>query len=79
VADRLNGLRTNTVICGDNQNSNVSHPRSSSPHCGEGFVTRRIKENNLLYLAIMLDIHMVSTNVLGNASGFSLSNFGLPN
>src|ERR687885_331013 len=75
MADCFNGLRSDTIISSNHQNGDVSDSRSPCPHGCEGFVTRSIEEDHLLHLAFMLNIHMVSANVLGNATRFALRHF----
>src|SRR4028118_1475155 len=79
MADCFNSLRSNTIISSNYQNGDVSDSRSPCPHRCESFVTRSVEEDNLLHLAFMLNIHMVSTNVLGDSTRFTLRHFSRPN
>ena len=72
MVDCFDGLRHYTVICSNNEDSNVSYLSTTSTHCGERFVTRGIKEYD--GFALMADF--VRTDVLGNTASFACSNIG---
>ena len=75
VFDRLFGLRHHTVVSSDHQNHNVSGLCTTRSHGGEGLVAWGIKEGHHATRCF----HMVSTDVLGNATGFTRGHFGAAN
>ena len=48
MADGLDGLRHNAVVCCNNEYCNICNMCSAGTHCREGFVTRRIEEHDFL-------------------------------
>jgi len=73
VADRLKRLRTHTVVGGDDQDGNVGDFRPPRTHRGECGVARGVEEGELPCLVFVLDFNLVSTDVLGDSTGFSSS------
>ena len=68
VVKGLNGLGHHTVVGGNHQDGDVSYPSTTRTHGGEGLVTRRINEGDGAHLAVVLNSHLVGTNVLGNTA-----------
>ncbi|MNT63284.1 hypothetical protein D3C72_2010850 [compost metagenome] len=70
MADCLYRLRHNTIISSHNDNRNIRYLCTAGTHGCERFVTRCIKECNLL----VVNFNLVSTDMLGNpaclASGY---------
>ncbi len=68
VIDRFNGLRHHTIVGRDHKDHNVCCLRTTSPHGGKGFMAWRVKESDLVTRS---DVHLIGTNVLGDATGFT--------
>jgi hypothetical protein len=74
VADRLDGLRHDAVVCRYYQHRDVGHLSASRPHCRKRRVTRRVKECQ--GGAVIIDL--VSADVLRDAASFAVDDFGVP-
>ena len=70
VVDGFYRLRHDAVIGCDDQHSDIRNHGASCTHGGEGGVTRRIKERNVL----TVDIDAVCADVLRDAAGFARGN-----
>ena len=75
MVNSLNCLWHDTIICGNNQNNNVSNLSTTRAHHGECFMTWSIKECNVSTLSV----NHVGTNFLSNTTGFTASNVGITN
>ena len=73
VVDRLDGLRHDTVIGGDDQNRDVGRLRASCTHGGKGFVTRGIEEGDLL----AMHGDAIGADVLGDTARLALGHAGV--
>ena len=71
VADRLERLRPHSIIGCHDKNSHVSDLRAAGAHGCERLVARCVEEGELARFATVLDLHLIRTDVLGNASGFA--------
>ena len=76
VADRLQGLGPDAVIGGHHQHRHVGHLGAAGPHGGEGLVARCIQEGDLALFSAVGNLHLVSTDVLGDAPGFASGHAG---
>ena len=70
VVDGFYRLRHDAVIGCDDQHGDIRNHSASCTHGGEGGVTRRIKERNVL----AVDIDAVCADVLRDAAGFARGN-----
>ncbi len=70
VVNGFNGLWHDTVVCGNNQNGNISCQCTSGTHFGKGGMARGIQEGN----ALTVYVYTVCTNGLRNTTGFSGGN-----
>ena len=77
MADGFQGLRTHPIVCRNHQDGNVSDFGAPSTHGGERLVTRSVQEGELPRGVVVLNLDLVSTNVLGDATGFSRGDAGL--
>ena len=71
VVDSLDSLRHNTVVCGNNQDSNIGSHSTTLTHRSKCGVSRSIKEGNLITFVV----YAVSTDVLSNTACLTLCNF----
>ena len=67
MVNRLNGLRHNTVVSSNNQNSNIRRLGAAHTHSSKCLMSRCIQECNLLSPYI----YSISTDVLGNTARLS--------
>ena len=67
VVARLKRLRHNTVVCGDNQDSDISYLRTIGSHLSERSVARRIDERELMTI---FD-NLICTDALRNTTCFA--------
>ena len=67
VGDGFLGLRHDAVVAGNHQHDDVRHLGAARTHGGEGFVTRRIEEGDLLARG---QGHLVGADMLRDAAGF---------
>ena len=68
VIDRLPRLRHDAVVCGDDEDDDVGDARAAGAHHREGFVARRVEENDVA----VVDLDGVGADVLGDAARFAL-------
>ena len=72
MGNRFHGLRHHAVVGGHHQNHDVGGLRAARTHGGKGFVAGGVEEGN----DAARGLHMVGTDVLGNAARFALHHFG---
>ena len=70
MVDRLDSLRHDTVISGNNEDSDICNVRTSCSHGCESFMARSIKECYLLALIL----YLISTDMLCDTACLSVSN-----
>ena len=73
MVDRLDGLRHDAVVGGDNQDDDVGHLGAAGTHGRKGRVTRGIDEGNLA----VVDHDLRSADGLGNAARLAGSDAGV--
>ena len=73
VVDGLDRLRHDTVIGGDDQYGNIGDLCTAGSHRGESGVAGGIQEGD----GTAIHLHLVSTDVLGDAAGFAGNHAGL--
>ena len=73
VADGLDGLGHHTVVGSHHQHDDVGHLRTTGAHLGERRVTRGVDEGDLLAVLV----HLIRTDVLGDATGFTGHHVGV--
>ena len=73
VIDRFDGLGHDAVVGRDHQDDDVGDLGAARAHRGEGFVTGRVDEGDRL----ALPLHLVGTDVLGDAARFAGDDVGL--
>ena len=66
VVDRLDRLRHDAVVGGDDQDSHIGDLRAAGAHGGERLVARCVEERDLAPVA---DVDLVGADVLGDAAG----------
>ena len=79
VVNGLQGLRHDSVIGGNDQHHDVGDLGAAGAHAGEGFVTRRVEEDDLAAKGGRVrvgDLHLVGADVLGDAAGFAFGYVG---
>src|SRR5699024_5154144 len=69
VVERLDGLGHHPVVRGDHQDRDVGDVRTAGTHCGERLVARGVDEGQRTVLLLVLDLHLVGADVLGDAAG----------
>src|SRR5829696_8640060 len=74
VRDRLDRLRHDAVVGGDDQHDDVGHLGAARPHRREGGVARRVDEGDL---AAERRGHLIGADVLGDAAGLAGDDVGL--
>ena len=72
MVDRLDRLRHDAVISGDDEHDDVGHLRATGAHLGERRVARRVDEGDLVTAAL----HLVGADVLGDAAGLTRHHIG---
>src|SRR5665811_1437585 len=72
VVERLDRLRHHAVIGGDHEDRDVRDPGTSGTHRREGLVTGGVDERDGALDALVLREDLVGTDVLGDATGFTL-------
>ena len=71
VVERLDRLRHHAVVGRDHQHHDVGGRRTTGTHGGERLVTRGVDEGDRPVLALVLDVHLVGADVLGDAAGLA--------
>ena len=75
MRNRFLGLGHHSIIGGDNKHNDVCNLGAACAHQGERFVAGRIEKGDLA----ILRFHLISTDMLGNASGFLFGDPSLSN
>ncbi len=73
MVDCLNRLLHHPIIGRHHQNHQVGYPGATGPHGRKSLMARGVQKNHLA----CIQLHIVSTYMLGNASRLSLCNLGL--
>ena len=71
VVERLDRLRHHAVVGRDHEDRDVGHLRTTGTHGGERLVTRGVDEGDGPVDALVLGVHLVGTDVLGDAAGLA--------
>src|SRR4051794_29688142 len=71
VVQRLDGLRHHAVVRRDHQHRDVGDLGTTGTHRGEGLVTRGVDEGDRPVDALVREVHLVGTDVLGDAAGLA--------
>ena len=71
VVERLDGLRHHAVVGRDHEDRDVRHLRTTGTHGGERLVARGVDEGDGTVDALVLGVHLVGTDVLGDAAGLA--------
>ena len=66
-------LGHNAVVSRHYQYGNIGYLSTSGPHGSECGMARRIQEGD----GTLIDFHLISTDMLGNASGFPFGHIGM--
>ena len=74
MVDRLRGLRLHAVVSSDDEDGDVGDLRATGTHGGERLVTRRVDEGD----RTAVPVHLVSTDVLGDAARLGRDDVGRP-
>ena len=77
VVERLDRLRHDAVVGRDHQHHDVGGLGTAGTHGGERLVTRGVDEGDRPVLALVLDVHLVGADVLGDAAGLTLGHLRL--
>ena len=75
VVDGLDGLGHDAVVGGHHQNGNIGTHGAAGTHGRKGGVAGGIQERN----GLVVDLHLIGADVLGNAAGLAGNHVGLPN
>src|SRR5699024_7933104 len=78
VVERLDRLGHHAVVRGDHQDRDVGDVRTAGTHGGERLVTRGVDEGQRTLLLLVLDLHLVGADVLGDAAGLPGADLRLP-
>ena len=71
VVQRLDRLRHDAVVGRDHEDRDVGHLRTTGTHGGERLVARGVDEGDRAVDALVLGVHLVRTDVLGDAAGLA--------
>ena len=71
VVECLDGLGHHAVIRGNHQDRDVGDVRTTGTHGGERLVARGVDEGQRTVLLLVLDLHLICTDVLGDAAGLA--------
>ncbi len=77
MVQRLDGLRHHTVVGGDDKDRDVRHLRTTGTHGGERLVTRSVDEGDRAVFVVVIDVHLVGTDVLGDTTGLAADHVGV--
>jgi len=69
MVNRLNRLRHDTIVRGNDKDNNIRHKGASCPHSGKSLMAGGINKNNLF----TVDIYLISTDMLCYSSGLPVS------
>src|SRR5690606_7943504 len=78
VVERLHGLGHHAVVGRDHQDHDVGDLRTPGEHGGERLVTGGVDEGDRPVDTLVLDVHLVGTDVLGDPAGLALDHVGAP-
>ncbi|SKY18313.1 Uncharacterised protein [Mycobacteroides abscessus subsp. abscessus] len=73
VVHGLHRLRHDAVVGGDHEDRDVGRLGTTGTHGGERLVTRGVDERDQSIVAVEVRIHLVGTDVLGDATGLALT------
>src|SRR3954471_6953830 len=76
VVERLDGLRHHAVVGGDDEDRDVRDLRTTGTHGGERLVARCVDEGDRAVLVLDRRVHLVGTDVLGDAAGLARLHVG---
>ena len=79
VVERFNRLRHDAIVCGNHENRDVGDLSTTSTHGGERLVTGGVNEGNRTVDTLVHGVHLVGTDVLGDATGLTGNNVGVTN
>ena len=68
VVDRLDGLRHDAVVRGDDEHDDVGRLRTAGAHLGERLVARCVEEHDVAVTSVR---DLVGPDVLGDATGLA--------
>ncbi len=71
MVERLDRLRHHAVVGRDHENHDVGGLSTTGTHRGERLVTRGVDEGDRPIGAIVLDVHLIGADVLGDATGLA--------
>src|SRR4029453_9622326 len=71
VVERLDRLRHDAVVSGDDQHDDVGDLRATGTHRGERLVTRGVDEGDRTLVVLQLGDDLVGADVLGDAAGLA--------
>ena len=74
MVDGFDSLRHNTIISRHHQNSDIGDVSTPRTHFSKGGVSWRIQEGN----QVVIIVHLVGTDFLGDPPGFVFRNVGVP-
>ena len=77
MVERLDRLRHHAVVGRDHEDRDVRGLRAAGTHGGERLVTRGVDEGDAAVVAVDLGVHLVGTDVLGDATGLLGDDVGL--
>ena len=77
MVERLDGLRHHAVVRGDHEDRDVGDARTTGTHGGERLVTRGVDERDGAHGALVLVVHLVRADVLGDAARLARDDVGL--
>ena len=78
VVQRLDRLRHDAVVRCDHEDRDVRRLRTAGSHRRERFVARGVQERDRTLRALVLDVHLVRTDVLCDAAGLAAGHVGGP-
>src|SRR6266508_3651830 len=78
VVERLDRLGHHAVVGRDDQPHDVGDLGTTGPHGGEGLMARGVDERDGPVFALVLDVHLVRADVLGDAAGLALDHVAGP-
>ena len=79
MVQRLNGLRHYAIVSCNNQDCQVGNLCTTGTHGGKRLVTWGVNEGDCAIDAVVLNVHLVGTNVLSNATGFTRDDIRVAN
>jgi hypothetical protein len=79
VVECFDRLRHDAVVSCDHKNCDVGHLSTTRTHGSERLVTWGVNEGDETVNALVHGVHLVRTDVLSDATGFSVDDAGLAN